>query len=113
MYFLIAQGFAPVVRDAMTFGAALMTTGVANMATLIPSSPGYIGQFEFGVRLVLSGALGVPETDALAYAIILHAALYFPVTIWGIVEWFRQQLTIRHIREIDQNGDAALESEPA
>jgi uncharacterized membrane protein YbhN (UPF0104 family) len=83
------------------------------MATLIPSSPGYIGQFEFGVRLVLSGALGVPQTDALAYAIILHAALYFPVTIWGIVEWFRQQLSLRKIREVEQGGDVSLDTEPA
>jgi uncharacterized protein (TIRG00374 family) len=113
MYYLVAQGFAGPVRDAMSPGAALMTTGVANMATLIPSSPGYIGQFEFGVRLVLSGALGVPQTDALAYAIILHAALYFPVTIWGIVEWFRQQLSIRQIREIERNGESALDSRPA
>jgi uncharacterized protein (TIRG00374 family) len=105
MYFLIAQGFAPVVRDAMTFGAALMTTGVANMATLIPSSPGYIGQFEFGVRLVLHGALGVPEAQALAYAILVHAALYFPITIWGIIEWFRQELSFKQIQAAEADSD--------
>jgi hypothetical protein len=62
---------------------------------------------------VLSGALGVPQTDALAYAIILHAALYFPVTIWGIVEWFRQQLSLRKIREVERGGDVPLDTEPA
>jgi glycosyltransferase 2 family protein len=94
-----------VVRDAMTFGAALMTTGVANMATLIPSSPGYIGQFEFGVRLVLHGALGVPEAQALAYAILVHAALYFPITIWGIIEWFRQELSFKQIQAAEADSD--------
>ncbi len=86
-----------------------MTTGVANMATLIPSSPGYIGQFEFGVRLVLSGALGVPETPALAYAILVHAALYFPITIWGIVEWFRQQLSFKQIQAVEADPLLAIE----
>ena len=111
MYYLIAQGFGSAIRDVMGIGATLMTTGVANMATLIPSSPGYIGQFEFGVRLVLNGALGVPEPQALAYAILVHAALYFPITLLGLVMWFRQSLSFSQIQEaekIDDNGDAQV-----
>jgi uncharacterized protein (TIRG00374 family) len=100
-YYLIARGFDDQVREVMGFGATLMTTGVANMATLIPSSPGYIGQFEFGVRLVLNGALGIPESQALAYAILVHAALYFPITIVGLVEWFRRQLSLSSIKTDD------------
>lgn len=108
MYYTIARGFGPEVREVMGIAATLMTTGVANMATLIPSSPGYIGQFEFGVRLVLSGALGVPETQALAYAILVHAALYFPITFWGVVEWSRQQFSFSQIRDADDEGDGSL-----
>jgi uncharacterized protein (TIRG00374 family) len=113
MYYLIARGFGPSISDAMGIGATLMTTGVANMATLIPSSPGYIGQFEFGVRLVLSGALSVPESSALAYAILVHAALYFPITIWGIIEWFRHQLSFKQIQAVEADplaGDAGLKA---
>ena len=101
MYYLIAIGFGSDVREVMGFGATLMATGVANMATLIPSSPGYIGQFEFGVRMVLSGALGVPESQALAYAILVHAALYFPITLLGLVMWFRRHLSFRTIQEAE------------
>lgn len=105
MYYLVARGFSDVIREAMGIGATLMTTGVANMATLIPSSPGYIGQFEFGVRLVLNGALGVPEAQALAYAILVHAALYFPITLWGIVIWFRRHLSFKQIQAGDEPGE--------
>jgi uncharacterized protein (TIRG00374 family) len=111
MYYLIAQGFGPVIKEVMGIGATLMATGVANMATLIPSSPGYIGQFEFGVRLVLNGALGVPESQALAYAILVHAALYFPITILGLVMWFGQSLSFSQIQEaeeIEDNGDVPV-----
>ena len=104
MYWVLAIGFGGTVRETMGAAETLLTTGVANMATLIPSSPGYIGQFEYGVKLVLSGALGVSESSALAYAILVHAVLYFPITIWGIWEWFRQQLSWR---EIQANGDEA------
>lgn len=105
-YWVLAIGFGGSVRDVMGFSATLLTTGVANMATLIPSSPGYVGQFEYGVRLVLSGALGVPESQALAYAILVHATLFFPITLLGIIAWSRQHLSWKQIQE----GDDAVES---
>jgi uncharacterized protein (TIRG00374 family) len=113
MYYLIAQGFGPQIRNVVGIGATLMTTGVANMATLVPSSPGYIGQFEFGVRLVLNGALRVPEVHALAYAILVHAALYFPITLWGVVVWFHQHLSIDQIQDVEENQEATNDSPSA
>jgi len=112
MYYTLARGFSVQLRDVMTIAATLLTTGVANMATLIPSSPGYIGQFEYGVKLVVNGALGVPESEALAYAIFVHAALYFPITLWGVIEWSRRQMSFKAIREIaeepkDSQGTSA------
>lgn len=114
MYYTIARGFGPVIREAMGIAATLMTTGVANMATLIPSSPGYIGQFEFGVKLVLNGALDVPQGQALAFAILVHAALYFPITIWGVVEWSRQHLSFRQMQDVDEETgtDEAARTDP-
>ncbi len=106
MYWVLAIAFGGSVRDAMGAAETLLTTGVANMATLIPSSPGYIGQFEYGVKLVVSGALDVPEGPALAYALLVHAVLYFPITLWGVWEWFRMQLSWR---EIQANGEEPAE----
>ncbi len=104
MYWILARGFEGEIRESVGIGAMLLTTGVANLATLIPSSPGYIGQFEYGVKLVVNGALGVPASDALAYAILVHAALYFPITIWGIVEWFRQNLSLGKVRDLREDA---------
>ena len=92
MYYLLAIGFGTQVREVMTGAATLLTTGVANLSTLIPGAPGYIGQFEYGVKLVLNGAFNVPESQALGYAILVHAALYFPITVLGLVQWFRRSL---------------------
>ncbi len=107
MYFLLAIGFGAQVREVMNMAVTLLTTGVANLSTLIPGAPGYIGQFEYGVRLVLSGAFGVVESQALAYAILVHAALYFPITIIGLIEWFRRSLSMR-----DLSREPATESAP-
>ena len=112
MYWTIARGFGAGLADTMGVGATLLTTGVANMSTLIPSSPGYVGPFEYGVKLVVNGALGVPEPLALSYAIVVHAALFFPITLWGLIEWWRQHLSLAQIRELDEGDPGAGPRDP-
>lgn len=106
MYYLLAVGFGAQIRATMDGAVTLLTTGVANLSTLIPGAPGYIGQFEYGVKLVLNGALNVPESQALAYAILVHAALYFPITVYGLIEWFRRSLSMRELSR-EQVGEPA------
>ena len=94
MYLSIAPAFKLPLGPA----GALMTTAVANLATLIPSTPGYIGVFETGVGLVVNGVLGYEKELALSYAIVVHAALYFPITLWGLYYWFRANLSFGAVR---------------
>ena len=89
MYWAIAQGFGPTLRSVFTPAAALLTTGVANLATLVPAAPGYVGTFEAGVTLAVGGALNVDRALALSYALLVHAALWFPVTAVGAWCWWR------------------------
>jgi glycosyltransferase 2 family protein len=116
MYWTIAKGFGSPLEDEMGIAASLLTTGVANLATLIPSSPGYVGPFEAGVVLVVNGALGVNKSIALSYAVVVHAALYFPITIWGLIEWSRMHVSLRAMREFDADAEtngAGAEPAPA
>lgn len=99
MYYFIAQGFNLDISPA----AVLMVTAVANLATLIPSSPGYVGPFEAGVVLVLAGALGIQREAALSYAVVVHAALYFPITLVGFFFWWRESLSWRDLREAEDS----------
>jgi uncharacterized protein (TIRG00374 family) len=89
MYWAIAQGFGPPLATTMSAAAAVLVTGVANLATLVPAAPGYVGTFEAGVVLAASGALGVARGLALSYALLVHAALWFPVTVIGAFAWWR------------------------
>ncbi|MFL5759442.1 MAG: lysylphosphatidylglycerol synthase transmembrane domain-containing protein [Thermomicrobiales bacterium] len=104
MYWTIARGFGDPLAEKMGVAASLLTTGVANLATLIPSSPGYVGPFEAGVVLVVNGALGIDKSLALSYAVVVHAALYFPITLWGLIEWSRMHISLRTMRDFE--GDA-------
>lgn len=98
MYLTIAPGFGLSLGPA----GALLTTAVANLATLIPASPGYVGTFEAGVRIVLEGVLDLPPERVLSYALVVHATLYFPVTLWGLYYWSRANFSwgaVRKLRE--------------
>ena len=98
MYLMIAQAFD---MDISPFGI-LMITAVANLATLIPSSPGYVGAFEYGVILVLAGPLGFERELALSYAVVVHAALYLPVTLLGFIFWWRESLSWGAVHEAEK-----------
>ncbi len=82
----------------------LLTVGVVNLAGLIPASPGQIGVFEFFVSLVMV-AVGVAQTEAHAYALVVHVVIWLPVTLAGFAFLIRQGLgwgAITHARELEQ-----------
>lgn len=106
VYWMVARAFGASIADVMGAPEALLTTGIANLATLVPSSPGYVGPFEAAVILVLGGALGLSRELALSYGILLHALLYLPVTIWGVIEWGRLQLSLRQVERLREDVEA-------
>lgn len=52
------------------------------LATLIPSSPGYVGTFDWFVMLGL-GAYGAARAPSAAAALLIHLVLWLPVTLVG------------------------------
>jgi uncharacterized protein (TIRG00374 family) len=66
----------------VSFFALMLLNGVANLATTIPAAPGYIGTWEAVTKAVLM-AYNVPAADALGYAVVLHVALWLPITLLG------------------------------
>jgi glycosyltransferase 2 family protein len=69
-------GFELSVIDAM-FVAAVMNLGVA-----IPSSPGFVGTYEW-LGVASLGLIGVGSEQALAFSILIHACWYVPTTLAG------------------------------
>ena len=67
---------------SVSFFALMLLNGIANLATTIPSAPGYIGTWEAVTKAVLV-AYNVPGAEALGYAVVLHVALWLPITLLG------------------------------
>ena len=80
-YWFVMHAFSFTV----SFFALMLLNGIANLATTIPSAPGYIGTWEAVTKAVLV-AFGVSGSEALAYAVVLHVALWLPITLLGA--WF-------------------------
>lgn len=66
----------------VSFFALMLMNGIVNLATTIPSAPGYVGTFDAPGIAVLQ-AYQVSKTTAAAYTLVLHAALWLPITALG------------------------------
>jgi len=73
---LPAFGIPHSLRDGV------VAMSVTNLGLLVPSSPGFIGPFHYFCSRALI-AHGVAEPVALAYATLVHLAIYIPITLWG------------------------------
>ncbi len=66
----------------VSFFTLMLMNGIVNLATTIPSAPGYVGTFDAPGIAVLQ-AYGVPQAIAAAYTLALHVALWLPITVLG------------------------------
>ncbi len=74
-----------------TFLALMLINGLVNLATTLPSAPGYIGTFDTPAIETLV-AYGVDAQLAASYTLTLHVALWAPVTVLGAYYFWREQL---------------------
>jgi len=77
-YWFVMQAF----NFNVSFFALMLMNGIVNLATTIPSAPGYIGTFDAPGIAVLT-AYGVDQATAAGYTLTLHVALWLPITLLG------------------------------
>jgi uncharacterized protein (TIRG00374 family) len=89
MYGVIALGFNIVAP----FPVFLVACAFANLVTIAPSTPGYVGVFDAPVIYVLT-AFGVDQNLATSYTLVLHTALILPVTLLGFFYLWRAGISL-------------------
>jgi uncharacterized protein (TIRG00374 family) len=82
-----------------TFFTLMLMNGIVNLATTLPSAPGYLGTFDAPGIAVLT-AYGVSRSIATGYTLVLHVALWLPITLLGAYFYFRQPLRWRKDMEV-------------
>jgi glycosyltransferase 2 family protein len=73
----------------VSFFTLMLMNGIVNLATTIPSAPGYVGTFDAPGIAVLQ-AYGVDKAVAAGYTLVLHVALWLPITALGLYYMARE-----------------------
>lgn len=97
LFYVLMAGFGipASIPIAMLDGAA------ANFATLIPSSPGYVGTFDGVLVKVLADLTTVPVEQITAYALVVHATLVIPITLLGALIVWRAGISLEQFKRAD------------
>ncbi len=92
----------------VSFFALMLMNGIVNLATTIPSAPGYVGTFDTpGIAVLV--AYGVDKAMATGYTLVLHIALWIVPTVLGA--YFLAREGIRWSENIRAElGESEIES---
>jgi len=67
----------------LPFLAALLATVAVGLAFVVPAAPAALGVFE-AAAIAATHAYGVPESEGLAFALVLHGLNFFPYLVAGL-----------------------------
>ena len=79
VFWCVAMAFQPTL---VVPEAAWLALPVGTLATLIPSTPGYVGTFDYFTIKAMT-TLGNTQTISTAYTLLVHALLWIPPTLIG------------------------------
>ncbi|NOZ49904.1 MAG: flippase-like domain-containing protein [Chloroflexi bacterium] len=77
----------------VSFLVLMLMNGIVNLFTSLPAAPGYVGTFDAPGIEILDIAGGVNRQIATAYTLVLHAALWLPITALGFYYFYKEQLS--------------------
>ena len=96
MWLLFALAVWTGLRAAhldLPLAASWTVVAFMGLGVSLPSSPGFIGVLQAATVLALA-IFSVPQAEALSFALLFHAAQYFPVTIYGLILLFVEQISL-------------------
>jgi uncharacterized membrane protein YbhN (UPF0104 family) len=89
-----------IISQSLNLGQALILLAALGLSSAVPSTPGYIGVYQFVAVTVLM-PYGFSRGEALAYILIAQVLSYAGVSFWGLLGLW----------QIKRGGDAALSPE--
>lgn len=94
-----AVAVAWALRAPVAWQEAMLLLVALGLASAIPSTPGYVGIFQF-VAVTVLVPFGVTRSEAIAYILEFQAVLYAAVIIWGAIGVWR--MTAMHYLGVRQ-----------
>jgi uncharacterized protein (TIRG00374 family) len=91
---ILMLGIKVEFRD-IPFVCALLNLGLT-----IPSSPGYVGVYQF-LLVYLLAIFGVPKYEGFTISIVYHAMWFVPYSVIGFIYLLKEHLKIQEIRRLE------------
>jgi len=95
----------------VSFPVLMLMTAVVNLATTIPSTPGYVGTFDAPGIAVLQ-QFRVEQAVATGYTLVLHVALWLPITLLGAILMLRESIGWRDMERAAQIKEEGAANPP-
>jgi hypothetical protein len=92
-YLLNACG---IPQDLVSTGIILV---LGSIAIGIPALPGSAGTYDAGIKFSLIVVFGIASDQALTYAIVSHAASYFPFVFVGAVYFLLGSVSLKDVKK--------------
>jgi hypothetical protein len=67
-------------------------------AVMVPAAPGYIGTYHLACYTGLA-AFGLPDTEAISIALVVHGVGFFPVILGGLYQVWSLGISLGNMRE--------------
>jgi uncharacterized protein (TIRG00374 family) len=73
-----------IISQTLSLGQALILLSALGLSSAVPSTPGYVGVYQF-VAVAVLVPFGFSRSDALAYILISQILGYLVVSFWGLL----------------------------
>ncbi len=94
----------------LDFVRGLVVLVIISVGLMIPSSPGFVGTYHWFCVLSL-GLFAVPKNEAVSFAVISHAMNTIPITIVGLLYFWKENLRFADAVTEKEAVDQASEEE--
>jgi glycosyltransferase 2 family protein len=85
---VVAMLVAQSLDLPLTLPVALLLLAALGLASAAPSTPGYVGIYQF-VAVSVLGSFGMVRFQSLAYILTFQAVTYLVVIVWGLIGMWR------------------------
>lgn len=109
---LVTVSVAAALRLSLSVPEGLLLLAALGLASAAPSTPGYVGVFQF-VAVTVLVPFGFTHSHALAYIISYQAIIYVVVLVWGPIGLWRLNGWSRSTFSLSFRDTNPRQSEPA
>ena len=88
----------------LPIAASFVLLVVVSISILIPSSPGFLGVYHAATVWTLE-TYHIGSTEALSFALVLHAAQYIPITLMGFYFLKKEHLSLKKLEAEASTAD--------